>query len=297
MLKPIPGPALRVCVCNQKGGVGKSTSVCHICRAASIRGLRVLVIDADPQGNTTKALAPDGVLEQTSPGLAHLLTGEYRGQEIGFDDVVIKSIWDGVDLIPTPGEEQLINTQNALATMSSGREYQLSLSLEPVLIEDDRYDLVLFDLQPSLGQLLINALTAAELALIVTQPEEWSSDGLGQLHKTISQVRRYNNAALRSVGPLVNLYDKSRSQHARAVQEDLVPAYAEMVADPNSGHVTPVWGGDDEIIFRRAAIGDYLQAGIGLDEASREIRAEIEPRYGATVQRLLEAGRKVRNAA
>ncbi len=266
-------PALVCATCNQKGGVGKTTSTCNLARAASLSGLRALVLDFDPQGNSTSALAT-ATMSKSDIGVADALTptAEYELRQ-----VIVPTIWEGVDLAPTPGTDALSEAETQVSAMRFGREKRLAAVMKPLL---DDYDLILIDNTPSLGLLLINALVAADLALIITQPEQWSADGLAELHHTIDLVIEHHNRQLRPIGPLIN--GKRRSaHHDRIINDEIVPYYGDAA-----------WSASDEVIPLRAPISDYLLAGMGLDQGDASLRTIAEA-YGRFVERLLTAGGRI----
>jgi len=263
-------PALVTALCNQKGGVGKTTSTINLARAASLAGLAVLVVDLDPQGNTTSALARDELDEQ-SVGVADALIPD---AEYTLAQVVVPTIWDGVRLAPTPNTEALAEAESRVGAMRFGREKRLADVLSPLLGD---YDLVLMDNMPALGLLLINALTAAEFSLIVAQPEQWSADGLAELDKTIDLVIQYHNPRLRRLGPLIN--GKRRSAHHDRIVEQIIAHYGDQA-----------WSAQDEIIPLRAAISDYVLAGLGLDQGKEQWMRLVAEVFGRFVERMLRAG-------
>lgn len=266
-------PALVCAICNQKGGVGKTTTTYHLARAAVVSGLKVLVIDMDPQGNATSALAAEPL--EKSPGVAHTISPE-ADHTLG--RVIVRTIWTGADLAPTPNTDDLAYVERQIGTLQFGREYRLADALQPVL---DDYDLVLVDNQPSLGMLLINSLVAADQALIVTQPEQWSADGLAELNRTIDLVRRFHNGRLQPMGPLINGYRRS-THHNRIITEEIIPYYGEAA-----------WTKSSEIIPLRTGITDYLLAGMGLDQGREAWMRELARTYQGFVVRMLQAGGRI----
>lgn len=188
-------------VCNQKGGVGKTATTFHLTRAAVLAGRRVLVVDADPQGNLTSVIAREAV-EEDQPGLADVLS--QRSSDT-IADVIVPSIWEGVDVVPTAPSEALAYVADELIIAGAGRERRLRDALAPIAGE---YDLILIDCPPSLDQLTINSLTAAERVTIVTEPSLFSANGLARLLSTIESVRGAYNRGLAIAGIIINRFEK-----------------------------------------------------------------------------------------
>src|SRR5690606_38184370 len=175
-------------LCNQKGGVGKSTTTFHLARAAVLRGERVLVVDNDPQGNLTAVAAAEEVSEDQA-GLADVLST--RAPET-VADVIVAGVWHSLNVVPTSGTT-LGYVRDELVIAGAGREVRLREALASV---KDDYDMILIDCAPSLDQLTINGLTAADDVVIVTHSKQWSLSGLAQLLETIENVRQYYNPEL-----------------------------------------------------------------------------------------------------
>lgn len=264
------GPALVVALCNQKGGVGKTTCTCHLARSLSLLTLRVLVIDLDPQGNATSALARDELSEET-PGVAHAIEPD---PEYTLREILVPSIWDNVTLAPTPSTEALSDAEARIEGQRFGRESALAEALRPALGD---FDAVLIDNTPALGRLLINALTAATLALIVTEPEQWSADGLARLHRTIDLVTEHHNKALRTAGPMINRH-RGTEHHRRIIDDEITPHYGQQA-----------WSAPEDVLPMRTAIGDYLLAGQGLDQGTTR-EQKIAQKFDRFAHRLLSAG-------
>lgn len=289
---PTERPTQRAVVCalcNQKGGVGKTTSTINLARAASVLGQRVLVVDADYQGNSTTTLSRYELSEDTA-GIADVLTPRAK-ERAPIDEVIVPGIWDGVELVPSPSADVLDEVTEQISAMKTGREKQLTKALTPVL---DRYDLVLIDNNPSLGVLLINALAAAHVALIITQPERWAIDGLAKLHDTIDLVVAENNPNLRTVGPLVNQRDPRANAH-RDVLGELGEFYgpSAWTGDVGTGGPVRLDGtsvDEGAVIPQRAAVRDYPVGGLGLDQHPRMWAQDIAARYGWVVQQILRVG-------
>jgi len=212
------GPAMVISMCNQKGGVGKTTSTINLGAALTEYGRRVLLVDLDPQGALSAGL---GVPHYELANTVHNLMVEPR---VGIEDVLIPTRVAGLDLVPSnidlsAAEIQLVN--------EVGREQTLGRALRPVL---DRYDYVLIDCQPSLGLLTVNALACSEGVLIPTECEFFSLRGLALLTDTVDKVRDRLNPELTISGILVTRFD-SRTVNAREVMSRVVERFGDLVFD------------------------------------------------------------------
>ncbi len=218
--KPAPlaghGPARVISMCNQKGGVGKTTSTISLGAALAEYGRKVLLIDFDPQGALS---AGTGINPHTLDRTVYNVLIE-RGVDIR--DVVLPTGIDRLDVVPanidlSAAEVQLVG--------EVAREQVLSRALRPVL---DDYDVVLIDCQPSLGLLTVNALTASHGVLIPLECEYFAMRGVAMLTETIQKVTDRLNPALNIDGILATMVD-SRTLHSREVIERLVDAFGETV--------------------------------------------------------------------
>lgn len=212
------GPARVVALCNQKGGVGKTTSAINLGAALAEFGRRVLLVDFDPQGALSVGL---GVQPHQLDRSVYNLLME-RG--VGIDDVLLKTGVAGMDLLPSnidlsAAEVQLVG--------EVAREQTLSRAIAPVLGE---YDYVLIDCQPSLGLLTVNALTAAHGVIIPLECEFFSLRGVALLIDTIEKVQQRLNPDLRIEGILATMYD-GRTLHSREVFSRVLEAFGDTVFD------------------------------------------------------------------
>jgi chromosome partitioning protein len=212
------GPAKVVAMCNQKGGVGKTTSTINLGAALAEYGRRVLLVDMDPQGALSAGLGvPHYELEKT----IHNVLVEPR---VSIDDVLLSTRIKHMDLVPSnidlsAAEIQLVN--------EVGREQTLGRALHPVL---DRYDYVLIDCQPSLGLLTVNGLACSDGVVIPTECEYFSLRGLALLTDTVDKVRDRLNPKLEISGILLTRYDP-RTVNAREVMSRVVERFGDLVFD------------------------------------------------------------------
>ena len=212
------GPAVVISMCNQKGGVGKTTSTINLGAALAEYGRKVLLVDLDPQGALSAGL---GVPHYELAHTVHNLMIEPR---VGIDEVLIHTRVDGLDLIPSnidlsAAEIQLVN--------EVGREQTLGRALRPVL---DRYDYVLIDCQPSLGLLTVNALACSDGVIIPTECEYFSLRGLALLTDTVDKVRDRLNPKLVISGIVVTRYD-NRTVNAREVMARVLERFGDLLFD------------------------------------------------------------------
>ena len=194
-------------IANQKGGVGKTTTVVNLGAYLAGSGRRVLVVDLDAQANATSALGYDKNQMQIS-------TYELLLEQLPFEDVRLHHEEFKLDLLPS--SPSLAAAEIELVHVI-GREYRLRKALEKI---DDEYDYVLIDSPPSLGLLTINALTAArDGVLIPVQCEYLPLEGLTQLTQTIHKVQEYLNPSLQIRGVMMTMYDKRTNLSRQDVEE------------------------------------------------------------------------------
>jgi chromosome partitioning protein len=212
------GPARIIALCNQKGGVGKTTSTINLGAALAEMGRRVLLLDFDPQGALSVGL---GVAPHQLDRTVYNLLMQ---RSIGVEDILLKTGVPGMDLLPSnidlsAAEVQLVN--------EVAREQTLARALATI---SDEYDFILIDCQPSLGLLTVNALTAAHGVLIPLECEFFSLRGVALLIETIEKVRERLNPALEIDGILATMYD-ARTLHGREVFSRVVEAFGDTVYD------------------------------------------------------------------
>ncbi len=195
-------------IANQKGGVGKTTSVINLSAYLAASGRRALLVDMDPQANATSGLGYNKY--EMSPSTYDLLL-----QTTAVADMILSNAEYGLDILPSHpalsgAEVELVN--------AIGREYRLQQALEQV---NGRYDYILIDCPPSLSLLTVNALTAARDGILIpVQCEYLALEGLSQLTQTVELVRKYLNPNLKIRGLLMTMYD-SRTNLSRQVVEEV----------------------------------------------------------------------------
>lgn len=222
-----------IAIANQKGGVGKTTTSINLSAALAEKGKRVLVIDTDPQGNTTSGFGIEkNELENT---IYELLLGECSVQ-----DCVIRNVVPGVSVIPSnvnlaAVEIELIDAER--------REFILKKEIE--WIKDD-YDFIMIDCPPSLSMLTINAMTTADTVLVPIQCEYYALEGLSQLIHTVNLVKERLNPELDMEGVVFTMYDARTNLSMQVVEnvksvlqqkifETLIPRNVRLAEAPSFG--------------------------------------------------------------
>lgn len=193
-----------IAVLNQKGGVGKTTTVINVAAYLAKSGKSVLVVDLDPQGNATSGLGLDKqILDST---VYDLLFNTVTATNLTKDSSIA-----GLHILPT--NSQLAAAEVDLA-QESNREFRLKQALQNL-----EYDYIFIDCPPSLGLLSLNALTAADLVLVPVQAEYYALEGLGQLLDVVQRVRQGLNTKLELLGIVITMYDSRTSLSDQVVQE------------------------------------------------------------------------------
>jgi chromosome partitioning protein len=211
------GPARIIALCNQKGGVGKTTTTINLAAALAEYGRKVLAVDFDPQGALSAGL---GIQTHDVPTVYDLLLDTKRDAH----DAIVHSGVEGLDVMPanidlSAAEVHLVN--------EVARETILARVLRQVAGE---YDVILIDCQPSLGLLTVNALTAAHGVIIPLECEFFALRGVALLIETIDKVRDRLNPSITMDGLLATMYD-SRTLHSREVLERVVETFGDDVLE------------------------------------------------------------------
>ena len=220
---PQPAQTRVFVVANQKGGVGKTTTAVNIAAALALKGLRVLVVDLDPQGNASTALAVPHA--EGTPGVYEALVD---GTDL---DELVRPCPDIPGLTVLPATIDLAGAEIELVSLVA-RETRLDKALQAYLRDceaaGDRIDYVLIDCPPSLGLLTVNAMVAGREVLIPIQSEYYALEGLGQLVRNISLIQKHLNPALEITTILLTMYD-ARTRLAAGVADEVRAYFGDKV--------------------------------------------------------------------
>ena len=195
-----------IAIVNQKGGVGKTTTAVNLAAGVGIAGKKVMLVDADPQGNSTSGFGINK--KQVKVTTYELLIGTGK-----LENAVIKTEFKNVDIVPS--SMNLAAAEVDLIEMEH-REAQLKMALAAAR---DNYDYIFIDCPPSLGLITINALNAADTVLVPIQCEYFALEGLSQLMNTVRQVKRLYNPTIEIEGIVLTMYDGRLNLTAQVVAE------------------------------------------------------------------------------
>lgn len=244
-----------IAIANQKGGVGKTTTCVNLTAALTERGKSVLLVDLDPQGNSTSGL---GVSKRSRPDSHDVLMGYATAA-----DAIIKTKWGS--LLPSNSDLSGVEVQLAAAP---GREYRLREAL--TLIRDD-YDYIFIDCPPSLGILTLNAFAAADTLLVPLQCEYYAMEGVADLTTSVKLTNKRLNAKLYIEGILLTMYDARLSFSAQVagelrnyfkdrVYDTVIPRNVRLAEAPSHGKpVTAYDGSSKGAKAYRAAAEEFLE--------------------------------------
>ena len=211
------GPARIISMCNQKGGVGKTTTSINLGASLAKDGRKVLAIDFDPQGSLSVGL---GIKNQDVPTIYDLMTN----RNLDPREVIQHSTVDGLDVIPANID---LSAAELNLVSEVGREYVLKGVLKKV---SDEYDVILIDCQPSLGILTVNALTASDGLIIPLECEYFALRGMALLQDTVEKVRERLNPALEIDAIIATMYD-ARTLHSREVLATVREAFGDVLLE------------------------------------------------------------------
>lgn len=207
-----------ICIFNQKGGVGKTTTNINLCSYLAMNGYKVLAIDIDPQGNTTSGLGLDK--RKINYSMYDVLTSNVSLSEIIKKSEIIDNFYIAPSNMNLAAAEVEIVGQEE-------REKVLKNKIDEI---KDQYDFIFIDCPPSLGVLTLNALTASNSVLIPIQCEFYALEGVGQLMSTVQLIKRYLNTTLEIEGVIMSMYD-SRTRLCNEVVDEIKIHFKEKVYD------------------------------------------------------------------
>jgi chromosome partitioning protein len=250
-----------IAIANQKGGVGKTTTTVNLAALLADRGYRVLVLDADPQGNATSSLGVD-------KGELHETLYDAMLDPDGVESLPLCDVRAGVDLYPATPDLAAVEIE---LVGQHARERAMARVLASTR---STYDVCLIDCPPSLGLLTVNALTASDEVLVPLQCEFLALEGLGQLLATIDLIRRGLNPDLAVLGVVMTMYDARTRLSAHVVEEvrrhmpeallsTIVPRAIRLAEAPSYGQVISEYDPDSRGATAYEQLADEVLARLG----------------------------------
>lgn len=195
-----------IAIANQKGGVGKTTTAVNLGACLAQKGRRVLIIDHDPQGNSTSGI---GLKKSEIKNCIY----DVLINETPLEQVILQTQVDNLKI--APATIRLAGAEAELVGMMA-RDQRLKRAIDPI---KDQFDYILIDCPPSLGNLTINALAAADSIIVPIQCEYYALEGLSQLMKTIQLVQKYSNPNLQIEGVVLTMYDNRTNLSSQVTEE------------------------------------------------------------------------------
>ncbi len=263
----------RIAFCNQKGGVAKTTSAINVAAFLALNGKKTLLVDLDPQANTTSGVGIDkSQVEKTIYNVLH--------EHVSLEEAVVKTKIENLSVVPsninlTGAEVELVNVM--------GREYRLKKALDEL---NDKFDYVILDCPPSLGLLTINGLTAANSVIIPMQCEYYALEGVSQLMQTLDLIRDNLNAELSIEGVLMTLADFRTNLTKEVISEvqkyfgdkvykAIIPRTVKLSEAPSFGQPIAVYAKDS---IGAKKYGDVVEEilGIHLEEKNEKKTEPVE---------------------
>ena len=222
-----------IAVANQKGGVGKTTTSINLAACIAEKGKKVLIVDVDPQGNTTSGLGIDkNSLEKT---IYEVMIGE-----IEIEDAIIENLFENLSLLPA--NRNLSGAEIELVTVDH-MQFIMKEKLDTIR---DEYDFIILDCPPALGMLTVNSMTAADSVLVPIQCEFYALDGLSQLIYTVNLIQKSLNPDLYIEGVVFTMYDARTNLSVQVVEnvkdnlgqniyETIIPRNVKLAEAPSHG--------------------------------------------------------------
>lgn len=195
-----------IAIANQKGGVGKTTTAVNLSSCLAFKGKRVVIIDIDPQGNTTSGLGIDK--KTIDKSIYEVLINDEK-----IEKALMKTAVENLYICPS--NIQLVGAEVELVSVIS-RETRMKVTIEDIR---SKYDYILIDCPPSLGLLTLNALTASDTILVPIQCEYYALEGLSQLMNTVKLVQRHLNPALDVEGVVLTMFDARTNLSIQVVED------------------------------------------------------------------------------